>query len=299
MGDKMVSSMTGFASETGQTQLVSWVFEIKSVNGRGLDIRLNLPSGCEALELDIRNAIKKAFARGNMQVSLNIRDLSDAASRVKIDTQLLNSLSRRARIMDRGNRTPGRTLASDLLGMKGVISSERTTLEITPDSDAGRAILESIGEAIKQLSATRDREGEALSTVLARIVLEMAEEVSKAKDTADAQPAMIHARMMNRIADVLDDTSLSSDRLEQEVALLVSKADVTEELDRLNAHFDEASRLLSADHPIGRKLEFLSQELLREANTIGSKASSLDMTRHSLALKSLIDQFKEQAANVE
>ena len=294
----MVSSMTGFASVTGESESASWVFEVKSVNGRGLDVRLHLSQGCEALEQPIRSAFKNAFARGNLQASLQVRERSDASS-LRVDTKLLNSLSRRARIMDRANGLPGATSASDLLNFRGVLSSEKSTLSVAPDGKIGEAILQSIDQAIEQLKDARDREGEALSTILARVVLDMAEEVRGAKHTADAQPAMMQARLHDKVAAVLDDHALNQERLEQEVAVLITKADVTEELDRLNAHFDEAGRLLASDKPVGRKLDFLSQELLREANTLGSKSASLEMTRHSLALKTLIDQFKEQAANVE
>lgn len=294
----MTFSMTGFASQTGESETASWVFETKSVNGKGLDVRLHLPQGCEALEQPIRSLFKSSLTRGNIQTSLNLKEIGESGS-LKIDTVLLSNLSRRARMLDRLNKVRIGTKAADLLAIRGVIQTEKTALKVEPDSALGKAILETVRTAISQLIAARETEGKAISTVLGRIVLDMATEVRKAKDTADAQPAMMHARLMDRSAALLEDNRVNADRLEQEVALLVTKADVTEELDRLNAHFEEAGRLLAASKPVGRKLEFLSQELLREANTLGSKAASIEMTRHSLALKTLIDQFKEQAANVE
>ena len=156
-----------------------------------------------------------------------------------------------------------------------------------------------MNEAIAQLHDARLREGDTLKTVLSRILAEMQAETVAAKQTGDTQPEQMKAKFRERANALLTDTKVSEERLEQEFAILITKADVTEEIDRLSAHIEEASRLLELGQPVGRKLDFLSQELLREANTLGSKSASLEMTRHSLALKSSIDQFKEQAANVE
>lgn len=294
----MLSSMTGFASVSDETDGYSWVFEVKSVNGRGLDLRLNLPPGCEKLEQPIRALFKAAFTRGNMQAGLQLRDLSDATS-LKIDTRLLGQLARRTRILDRSTPGNGMSPASDLLALRGVLSGDRSAMDISPDDATGTAILESVSHALSQLDEARKREGEALFSVLSRVIDDMSEETVKARTTADAQPEKMLARLKDRVSAVLEDARVSEERLEQEVAILITKADVTEEIDRLSAHFEEARRLLASGKPSGRKLDFLSQELLREANTLGSKAASLEMTRHSLALKSYIDQFKEQSANVE
>ena len=292
----MLSSMTGFASLGGETTDASWVFEIKSVNGRGLDVRLNLPQGCEKLEQPVRNALKDAFARGNMQASLQLRERSEAQA-VRFDTRLLSSYARRARLMDGPGRKGSR--ATDFFALRGVLQSEKTVSEVTADSRLGLAILSTIETAVSQLDDARKGEGRALLTVLDRIIADMVSETEAAAGTAEAQPVRMMARLRERMEVVLEDSRISEERLEQEVAVLITKADVTEELDRLKAHFAEARRLLASGQPVGRKLDFLSQELLREANTLGSKAASLEMTRHSLSLKSLIDQFKEQAANVE
>lgn len=294
----MLSSMTGFASTFGQTPHLDWSFEVKSVNGRGFDVRLNLPSGCEKLEHPIRALFKAHFSRGSMQASLQINDQSEA-SKVRIDTRLLNTLSRRARLHDRAMSGKARTPASDLFTLRGVMSSERSALDIAPDEMIGEAILSSVKTALEQLNEARQREGQALAESLERIVSELSSETEKALGTAEAQPAQMLTRLKDRIAAALEDSRIAEDRLEQEVAILITKADVTEEIDRLLAHFEEARRLIRSGGVVGRKLDFLSQELLREANTLGSKAASLEMTRHALALKSSIDQFKEQAANVE
>ncbi len=297
-GDKrMISSMTGFANVAAEQDDVSWTFEIKSVNGRGLDLRLYLPNGCEALEQAIRAKFKDAFARGNMQASLQVKDRSDVGQ-ARIDTQLLTSLARKVRLMDKASGQSG-SRSSELLGLRGVMSGEKATLDISADGVVGKAILASVDEAIKALHSAREREGEALKGILLRVLEDMQTETASAQQTSDAQPAQMKARLKDRVAAVLEDSKLNPERLEQEVAILITKADVTEEIDRLTAHIEEARRLLSLNQPKGRKLDFLSQELLREANTLGSKAASIEMTRHSLALKSSIDQFKEQCANVE
>ena len=163
----------------------------------------------------------------------------------------------------------------------------------------GKGILDAVGEAIEQLKRARQTEGQALLEIMERIVSDMEAVVIEAKATADVQPAQMMARLNERVTGLLSDSRISEERLEQELAILVSKADITEEVDRLSAHLVEARNLFNSGKAVGRKLDFLSQELLREANTLGSKSASLEMTRHSLALKSLIDQFKEQSANVE
>lgn len=294
----MLSSMTGFASVIGQNDQFSWSFEVKSVNGRGLDVRLNLPQGAEKLEQPIRALFKESFSRGNMQATLQIRDMSDGSS-IKTNTRLLNALARQVRIMDRSNSGAPMFSSADLLNVRGVLSTDRASMDLAPDDGTGHHILADIKEALSQLEMARKREGEALHVVLSRIIKDMSQETDAALKTAEAQPAKMLERLKERVSAVLDDSRISDERLEQEVAILITKADVTEEIDRLTAHFEEARRLLSSKGASGRKLDFLSQELLREANTLGSKAASLEMTRHSLALKSLIDQFKEQSANVE
>ena len=293
----MVSSMTGFSNGSAEVNGVSWTFEVKSVNGRGLDLRLYLPPGCEALEQEIRSRFKSAFSRGNMQASLQLKDRSDTGS-VQIDSRLLTTLERRVRLADRRNGKRAGSLGQ-LMSLKGVLNSDKGNTSFSAEDAVGKAVLASVNEAIAQLHDARLREGDTLKTVLSRILAEMQAETVAAKQTGDTQPEQMKAKFRERANALLTDTKVSEERLEQEFAILINKADVTEEIDRLSAHIEEASRLLELGQPVGRKLDFLSQELLREANTLGSKSASLEMTRHSLALKSSIDQFKEQAANVE
>ena len=297
-GINMLSSMTGFASDGDELKGLSWQFEVKSVNGRGLDVRLHLPNGCEALEQPVRAAFKAHFARGNMQAGLTVRETGDSQKLV-LDSALLTTLARKARILDRVQRRGAASAGAELLSMKGVQTSDKNSSEITVESECGVAILSTVNAVLTGLDAARRNEGRALFDIMTRIVSDMEAEVSDAAGTADAQPGQMMTRLKDRIEGLMGDARISEERLEQEVALMVAKADITEELDRLKAHLADAHKLLASKGATGRKLDFLSQELLREANTLGSKSASLEMTRHSLALKSLIDQFKEQAANVE
>lgn len=294
-----LNSMTGYGSATGALENATWSFEAKSVNAKGLDMRVSYAPGCEAFDQPIRNAIKTGFKRGAFQVNLSFRATSNASA-VAVDTALLTQLARTCRIRDRqiGARSQPTETAS-LLGLKGVLSTDKATDRIDADSPIGQAISQSIEVALEQLADARKREGAALKEVLQRILSEMEATCQEAQSIAAAQPQALKERLQARLAEILEGRDLNAERLEQEVAVLVSKADVTEELDRLAAHISEARHLLSVNGPVGRKLDFLSQEFLREANTLGSKSASLDMTRQSLALKALIDQFKEQVANVE
>ena len=294
----MLSSMTGFAAESGEIEGYSWHFEVKTVNGRGLDVRLHLPSGSETLEAPVRAAIKHHLSRGNVQASLSLRESRDR-NPVQIDTGFLTSLSRRARILNRSFNGTSVINTAELMAIKGVISSDKAIQETGPSEAACEAVLASVNSALRKLVEARQTEGAALKVVLQRVVADMTTIVGEAIQTADTQPDQIKKRLQDRVEAILNESKLSDERLEQEVAILVTKADVTEEIDRLSAHLKEASQLLNAKGAIGRKLDFLSQEMLREANTMGSKSASLEMTRHSLSLKGLIDQFKEQAANVE
>lgn len=294
----MLSSMTGFAAESGETQNYSWHFEIKTVNGRGLDVRLHLPNGCEALEAPIRGVIKSFLSRGNAQVSLSLRETRDKSA-LQMDTALLTALARRARLLDRSLNGRGKVNSVDLLSVKGVLTTERGSSEVSLPDSVQESVLETVKSALAKLVVARQTEGAELKAVLERVIRDMSGVVSEAVQTSEVQPGQISKRLNERVHALLEDSKFSEERLEQEVAILVTKADVTEEIDRLEAHLKEARQLIASDGPVGRKLDFLSQEMLREANTMGSKSASLEMTRHSLSLKSLIDQFKEQAANVE
>lgn len=293
-----VSSMTGFARVAGEAEWGSWAWEAKSVNGRSLDVRVNTPSGFEALEQAIKQAAKARFARGNLQVGLRI-DLSSGPETLSVNSDALNLLVRAYENISAKPIGDGDALAT-LMTVKGVIETgSSSTRDLAADEDA-IALLQSAGEqALDELAIARKAEGEALDALIRQHLDEIKAVVARATDHAASQPGLLKARLEKQLAELEADKSVDGDRLAAEIALSAAKADVREELDRLAAHIASARQLLENGGSIGRKLDFLAQEFNREANTLCSKSASLDLTNEGLALKGLVDQVKEQAANVE
>ncbi len=291
-----VMGMTGFGRAEGASDWGRWTWEIRSVNGKGLDVRMNTPSGLEDLDFEARKLVKTRFARGNMQAQLQYeRDTTDSA--ISIDTRALNLLARKGRTMARvtGGAIPG---LADFIGVKGVTSSNSgsssASKEMITDMLAG------LDKALTALSNARAEEGKALEEVLNGLLDTMDQLTKDAEGAATDQPALVRDRFVARIEGLKGDgEGLTEDRIAQEAAIFAAKADVREELDRLAAHIASGRELLATKGPKGRKLDFLSQELNREANTLCSKSASLELTNIGLALKSAIDQFKEQVQNVE
>ena len=291
-----VSGMTGFARESGEAEWGSWAWEARSVNGRGLDVRINMPSGLDAVDQAVRKTASDTFTRGSLHIGLRI-DLSGAES-VSVNQNVLSTLMA-AYEKAEGALATGPALAT-LFGIKGVVEAETISMRDLVDVDGAiEALIASGRAAIEALHANRLEEGSELQAVLLGQLEGMAKHAAEANSFADAQKSAIAEKYRARISEFDTDGAISEERLATEIAVLSAKADVTEELDRLTAHIARGQTLLSSDDAIGRDLGFLSQELNREANTLCSKSASLDLTNAGLALKSLIDQFKEQAANVE
>lgn len=291
-----ISGMTGFARDSGEAEWGSWVWEARSVNGRGLDIRLNMPSGLDVVEQAVRKAATDSFNRGSLQLSLRI-DMSGRET-VRVNQDVLSTLIDAFKA-ESGDIATGPALAS-LMGVKGVIEAETISLRDLVEVDgAVEALSTSSLSVVKALAINRDEEGTTLKAVLSDQLGQMQSLVGKATVFAEEQKSALSDKYRARIAEFDAEGVVSEERLATEVAVLAAKADVTEELDRLAAHVARGQSMISGDGPIGRDLGFLSQELNREANTLCSKSASLDLTNVGLALKSLIDQFKEQAANVE
>ncbi|MBL6851832.1 MAG: YicC family protein [Alphaproteobacteria bacterium] len=293
-----IVSMTGFAEAHGSRDGARWRWEVKSVNGRGLDVRLRMPPGFDSIELAARTLAAERFRRGSIQAALTI-DNADGARGLKVDPAALASAIRIAKeVAAETGMTPARI--DGLLALKGVIVQEDAA---EPDDreramrDAG--ILETLATAFDALARARGGEGHKLAQLLRDQMDEIEKLTNEAAMLAATQPAALRQKLSQQIKDVLQGTAINEDRLTQEVALLAVKADVREELDRLAAHVHEARRLLSSGEAVGRKLDFLSQEFNREANTLCSKSSDIQLTRTGLALKAVIDQFREQAQNVE
>jgi uncharacterized protein (TIGR00255 family) len=289
--------MTGFARVTGEAEWGAWAWEAKSVNGRGLDVRVNTPPGFDALERAVKAAASRRFNRGSLQVSLRI-ELSDRAGGAVIDEALLKSLTSAAE-KALGGPLSGEAIAA-LMSIKGVVETGSSSLRDVAADEAVMTVLAKGAEmALEQLDTARRSEGQSLLAMLGELVDEMSAMTESAISLAAGQPGLLQARLSKQLDELGADQKVDPDRLAAELALTAAKADVREELDRLQAHFASARDLLATGSPVGRKLDFLAQELNREANTLCSKSVSLDLTNAGLSLKGTIDQFKEQAANVE
>ena len=293
------ASMTGFAESTGSHEGLRWRWEIKSVNSRSLDLRLRIPPGYDGLEPPVRRLAAERFLRGALQISLSI-EASEGAGALAVDPVALASAIKIAReLAAETGLAPARI--DGLLALKGVIVADDGISALDPVMRGSRdaALLESLGLAFDKLAKERAREGGKLAQLLKAQVEEIERLVHDAGRLAAAQPGLIKARLKDQIAELLEAGTIAEDRLAQEVALMAVKADVREELDRLTAHVQDARALVAQGKGVGRKLDFLAQEFNREANTLCSKSADIALTRNGLALKAVIDQFREQAQNVE
>jgi uncharacterized protein (TIGR00255 family) len=291
-------SMTGFAESSGSHEGLRWRWEAKSVNGRGLDIRLRTPPGFDSLEPPARMLAAERFRRGSLQVSLTVEP-QEGAKGLRVDAAALASAVKLAReIAAETGLEPARI--DGILALKGVIvQDEQIALDPVRRADRDAAILKSLANAFDALVKARASEGAKLQTLLSAQINEVEKLTNEAAGLASAQPAALRKKLQEQISDMLAGGAIAEDRLAQEAALLAARADIREELDRLRAHVQDARALVAAGEGAGRKLDFLAQEFNREANTLCSKSSDIALTRVGLALKAVIDQLREQAQNVE
>jgi len=300
MGNAMTfASMTGFAESAGSHEGLRWRWETKSVNSRSLDLRLRTPPGYDGLEPPARRLAGERFLRGALQISLTVEP-AESVRGLTVDAAALASAVRIAReVAAETGLAPARV--DGLLALKGVIVADDASAPLDPVARAHRdaAILESLAAAFDKLTKERCSEGAKLAGVLSAQIGEIEGLIGEAGQLAAAQPAALRTRLNAQMKELLDSAPVSEDRLAQEVALLALKADVREELDRLTAHVQDARALIAQGKGVGRKLDFLAQEFNREANTLCSKSADIALTRVGLALKAVIDQFREQAQNVE
>lgn len=293
----ILSGMTGFGSSTGEESWGGWSWELKSVNGRGLDMRVNLPPGFDGLDRPLRKRVGDTFKRGNFQISMKI-DASKSDCGISVNEDVLGGLVERHEKIS-GYAISGDALAT-LMTIRGVVETSSNSLrDIAADEAAQVALMKGFEEALAKIKASREAEGSAVKTVFDGLLDQMANYLGSAKTQAAEQPRLIKERLANRLGELLSEQATDTERLMMEAALVAAKADVQEELDRLEAHIQAGRDHLVSGSPIGRKLDFLSQELNREVNTLCSKSASLELTQTGLELKSLVEQFKEQAANVE
>jgi uncharacterized protein (TIGR00255 family) len=291
-------SMTGFADAQGAFDTLRWRWEVRSVNGRSLDLRLRIPPGLEGMEAAARVLAGERFRRGNIQASLTM-DSQDGARGLRIDTAALAEAVRLAsEIAANSGLAPARV--DGILALKGVMVQEETLgLDAPVRAARDASILESLSLVFDALARARAIEGAKLAEVLSRTAAEIGRLIEDARGLAATQPQTIRDRLRAQLADLIESAEPGDERIAQEVALLAARADVREELDRLHAHMQEAHKLIASNEAVGRKLDFLSQELNREANTLCSKSADIALTRTGLALKAAIDQFREQSQNIE
>lgn len=293
-----LKSMTGFARTDGTHEQTRWFWEIRSVNGRSLDVRLRLPSGLERLEPTVRVRCQEELVRGNCTISLALkRDAGQMEIRLN-EAALGEALAVAEQAQKQTLLEPAKL--DTLLGMRGVVEvAEPDESEEQREAFAAE-LLAGLADALDQLVAARVAEGQRLEEVIEAQLSAIDTLVSQATAIMAQQPDLIAARLREQIAK-LDEAgaSLDPERLHQEGLLLAAKADIQEELDRLTAHVAAARELIASGQPTGRKLEFLAQEFNREANTTCSKAAGIEISRIGLELKSVIDQLREQVQNIE
>ena len=291
-----LSSMTGFARAEGASGVWSWAVEARSVNGRGLELRFRGPPGFDALERIAREAAQARFQRGQLNLTLQARR-AEALGPVRINQAALDRYLALAADLAASGRATLPT-ADGLLALRGVI--EAGDAEDPPEvrAEVEAAMARTIGEALDGLKAARLAEGAALGRVLAGVVDRIEALSGEAEAEAVAQGPAIRERFQRRLAELLGEAA-PADRILQEAAAMAVKADVREELDRLASHVAAARALMADEAASGRRLDFLTQEFMREANTLCSKSATVELTRAGLALKAAIDQFREQVQNVE
>lgn len=293
-----LASMTGFAREDAEFDAFAWRWEVRSVNGRGLDIRVRLPQGMESFEAAVRDAIAKRFKRGSFNVSLNITRTPGLSS-FRLNEALLERVLAIAEDLRKRTGAPPPT-AEGLLRVRGVLEEEEGGEGDEDRAAREAAMARSLDAALVQIGRARAEEGARLEKVLSGMIDDIAALAAEARAQAASQPEAIRARITAQMTELLAGApALPDDRLAQEVAVMVGKADVREEIDRLDAHVAQARDLIAAGEAVGRRLDFLSQEFNREANTLCSKAQDLELTRTGLALKAAIEQFREQVQNIE
>lgn len=291
-----LASMTGFARAERQEGTLRLRVEIKSVNGRGLDIRLRLAPGLDASDIALRQLLSKGLARGSINLSVNL-DRSGSGSAVRVNQQALDAvLAAMDGLRGRIDAAPSRLEA--ILALPGVLEVDDGAGAIDEER-LSALLLDCAREAVEKLRRARQDEGAQIAAVL----LTQLDQVEALVARAESHPArardVIEARLREQVAALTDDLALAPERLAQEALILATKADIQEELDRLRAHISSARKLIAEGGPVGRRLDFLAQEFNREANTLCSKSNAVDLTAIGLDLKAVIDQLREQVQNIE
>jgi uncharacterized protein (TIGR00255 family) len=293
-----LSSMTGFARGHGVSGAYSWAWELKSVNAKGLDLRLRMPPGWDVVEGPARHSAAQVLTRGTVHATLTVERLG-VAPIVRVNEPVLAAVLATIRGLA-GRVDAAEPRLDGILSLKGVIDVIDEDESEAERGAAEAAVIAGFSATIAELAAMRRHEGEALRRVLTQRAKEIAALVARAEVAPGRRPEAIKARIADQVATLLDASDrFDADRLHQEAILIASKADIREELDRLISHVAHIERLIAGGGPIGRRLDFLAQELNREANTLCSKSNDVELTNIGLELKSVVEQFREQVQNLE
>lgn len=291
-----IYSMTGFARVEGSSATASWYWELRSVNGKGLDMRLRLPNGFENLEPKLRQITQTKLTRGTLHATLNLQRTASAI-KVTLNEAVLSQVVEAAK---RASEITGSELptTANLLALRGVLDID--DLDSMSTSEDNEAIVSAFSTALDDLVTARSEEGQRLQKVIEDILAEISLQTQIAETAPARAPEAIRAKLSASIARLVEsDQQLDPDRLHQEAVLIATRSDIEEEIKRLKAHIESANDLLQSGKPIGRRFDFLAQELQREANTLCSKSSDTTVTEAGLALKVKIDQLREQVQNLE
>lgn len=291
--------MTGFSRSAGRLDACAWTWEIKSVNGKGLDIRARLGGGFDELDSRVKAIVSRRFSRGNIAANLTF-EWTTPRTRLVLNTALLDDVSGLIDTLRTQFAELRPASADGLLALKGLIETHEDQMDADFRASVAEGILTSLQEGISKLAEMRTLEGESLATVLRAQLDDIERLCEEARAVEALQPERIRERLIRQVSALCADVGeIPADRLAQEAAILMTKADVREELDRLGAHLQGARALLREGGAIGRRLDFLCQEFNREVNTLCSKSSDVALTRIGLDMKAVIEQFREQVQNIE
>lgn len=299
-----ISSMTGFARLKKSLSLeetdIGWTWEIRSVNGRFLDVKIKLPAIFEHLQQQLKTEAASCFSRGNVTATLMMEN-NDSDVQVRINEKLLEDLMTQLNaVSERISGKKESAVPADLLNVRGVVECRDNTLGEEAQKQLDKALVESFGEVCAALKADRGEEGRKIKKALEAIIANIEKVVGRIDAIADKLPPKIKEKLEEQLRQWLEPgNEISEDRLAQEIVFYVNRADVREEINRLQAHIKTAYELLNSDDTIGRRLDFLCQELGREANTTSSKSADIALTNAAVELKTLIEQLREQVQNIE
>jgi len=294
----VANSMTGFARNEGTYGTVHWYWEARSVNGKGLDIRMRLGQGNEALEPFVREQLRRVFSRGSLQISLNVTR-AEAEPDIKINERAVRAVLDKTKALAADYNLELPTM-DGLLTMRGIVDVVEPEENEAEREKRFSAMKESFVGLVQELKAVREAEGARMVSVLEEQLSRIATYARDAEKAPSRNPETIRAKLADQIDRILQTQGeFDESRLHQEAVILAAKVDIQEELDRLDAHVSAARELLVADEPVGRKLDFLAQEFNREANTLCSKSNHVDLTAIGLELKVVVDQLREQVQNIE